>query len=484
MRPDARLVERFVPLFFPKTVAVVGASASGTGPANNFIRRIRSFGFPGAIYPIHPSASEIDGLKTFRSLAETPEPVDYAYVAISAERVPQALVAGSGRVRFVQVMSSGFGETRAGVELQARLLEVIRKGGMRLIGPNCLGTHSTKGRLTFIDEAVSEAGSVSVLSQSGGLAIDILRRGQNRGVRFASLVTLGNSADLGPNEMLDYLLEDPETGIIGLYLEDVADTRGFFERLRNARARKPVVLLKGGRSDHGKRAAASHTGMLAADDRLWVALARQTGTILVETLEEFLDSLVILQCVRPRADSVTQRIILFGNGGGTSVLGTDCLERYGFGVPALEGEAIAAMDALKLPAGSSLSNPIDVPAGVLRVDEGQIADKILEIVCTYVKPDALIMHLNMTVLLGYKNVDLLGNMLRSAVLMQTSRSSTAHFLLVLRSDGDAEVEDLKRRYRQDFMRFGIPVFDEIPNAARALKGIRIIEEFRLRHEPG
>ena len=477
------VVERFAPLFFPKTVAVVGASSNVAGPANHFIRRIRAFGFPGRIYPIHPSVGEIEGLKTFRSLAETPEPIDYAYVAIAAKLVPQMLATGSGRVRFAQVMSSGFGEMEAGVELQAHLAEVARKGGMRLIGPNCLGTHSTRGRLTFIDGAMSEPGPVSVLSQSGGLSVDILRRGQNRGVRFSSLVTLGNSADLGPNELLDYLFADPETTVIGLYLEDVADTRGFFERLRSGRTRKPVVLLKGGRSVHGSRAAASHTGVLASDDRLWLALTRQTGTILAETLEEFLDLLVILQSIRPRMNKVTRRILLFGNGGGTSVLGTDFLERHGFEVPALEGDAIAAMDALRLPAGSSARNPIDVPASILRIDEGRFVDRILEIACTRSNPDAVIMHLNMPVLLGYQNANLLGGLLRSATTAQKLYVGATHFILVLRSDGDAEVEELKSRYRQDIMKLGIPVFDEIPDAALALKGVKMIEEFRLGHMP-
>jgi len=180
-RVTSNVIEQFRPLFEPKTVAVVGASTKGAALPNIFIRRIREFGYNGAIYPIHPAAKEIDGLPAYRSLGETPEPVDYAYIAIAAAQVPPLLEEARGRVRFAQVISSGFGEVDEGRELQLALVAAARTGGMRLIGPNCLGLHTPRGRVTFTETGPVEAGPVGVVSQSGGLGTDIIRRGLSRG---------------------------------------------------------------------------------------------------------------------------------------------------------------------------------------------------------------------------------------------------------------------------------------------------------------
>ena len=158
------VIERFRPLFEPKTVAVVGASTKGGTLPNVFIRRIRDLGYGGAIYPIHPSADSIDGLKCYRSLGETPEPVDYAYIAIAAAQVPPLLETARGRVRFAQVISSGFGEVDEGRALQDALAKAARAGGMRLIGPNCLGLYTPRGRVTF-----AEVGPVTTTFPSAGV---------------------------------------------------------------------------------------------------------------------------------------------------------------------------------------------------------------------------------------------------------------------------------------------------------------------------
>src|SRR5207253_7293669 len=142
---DMTVVEQFMPLFAPKTVAVIGASTKGGALPNIFIRRIREFGYEGAIYPIHPSAAEIDGLPAYKSLADTPEPIDYAYIAIAAAQIPPLLSSARGRLRFAQVISSGFGEVEEGRALQDELARAAREGGARLIGPNCLGIYTPRG---------------------------------------------------------------------------------------------------------------------------------------------------------------------------------------------------------------------------------------------------------------------------------------------------------------------------------------------------
>ena len=474
------ILEQFRPLFRPTCIAVVGASATAVSGGNRFIRNLRSFGYAGRIVPIHPTAAEVEGLPACKSLADVPETVDYAYVAVAARNAAAVLRSGQGKVRFAQVMSSGFGETEGGSVLEAELAAAAREAGTRLIGPNCLGVYSPAARVTFTEKAQTQSGPVGIVCQSGGLGIDIIRRGQSRGLRYSGLVTIGNAVDVGAAELIEYFLEDDATRVIGLYLEGTREGRRLFDVLRRANARKPVVLLKGGRTSQGQRAAASHTGALAGSQRAWDALGRQTGMPILDTLDDFLDALVALQCLLPRAQPTT-RMVLFGNGGGTSVLGTDAFDRAGFSIAAFDGATLGALEALGLPAGSSVVNPIDVPAGALQQDEGRVAERIISAVAGSGNADALVIHVNMTVILGFRHVDMLGNIIRAVMRVRESDPSGLHIALVLRSDGDVETEERKRDYRAQAMASGVPVFDELAQVARALAALRLVEGHRAKH---
>lgn len=473
-------LEQFRPLFHPATIAVVGASATSVSGGNRFIRHLRNFGYAGRIVPIHPSAPEVEGLPACRSLGDVPGGVDYAYVAVAARNAAEVLRSGKGSVRFAQVMSSGFGETDEGAGLEQDLVAAARETGTRLIGPNCLGVFSPAARVTFTEKTLPEPGPVGIVCQSGGLGIDIIRRGQNRGLRYSGLVTIGNAADLGAAELIEYFLADDSTRVIGLYLESTREGRRLFEVLRRANAHKPVVLLKGGRTRQGQRAAASHTGALAGSQRAWDALCRQTGVPLVDTLDEFLDTLLALQCLAPR-NKASSRVVLFGNGGGTSVLGTDAFDRAGFTIEPFDAGTQQRLDALQLPAGSSVANPIDVPAGALQQDEGRVAERVIQTVAANGSTDVLLIHVNMTVILQFRHVDMLGNIIRSALRVKEQAYSQMHIALVLRSDGDAETEERKRDYRRQAIDSGVPVFDELAQAAKALSGLRAVEAFRRRN---
>jgi len=473
--PD--ILKQYAPLFTPKTVAVIGASTKGTAFPNVFIRRIREFGFEGAIYPIHPSAAEIDGLPAYRTLADTPQPVDYAFIAVSAAQIPDMLAAAAGRVRYAQVISSGFGEVDEGRDLQNRLAAAARAGGMRLLGPNCLGIYSPRGKITFTETCPRQTGAVGVISQSGGLGTDIISRGMRRGLGFSGLVTVGNCADLGANDILEFYLADPQTRVIGLYVETARDGRRLFEILRAAQARKPVVLLKGGRTRQGIAAAASHTGSLAGDDRAWVALSRQTGCVRVDTLDEFIDALLAFQTLTPRRLRPTRSVVLFGNGGGASVLATDYFARLGLDIIPFEPQTVEALAALQLPPGCSITNPVDCPVGTLQQDNGRIAEKILDIIYAHGRPEALVMHLNLAAFAGRTRPEVLDNLMLAALRVQTQYPGQAHFVLVLRSDGEPQTEARKREFRDRAAALGIPVFDEMSNAGHALAALQAHERF-------
>ena len=471
------VIEQFKPLFEPKTVAVVGASTKGTALPNVFIRRIREFGYAGAIYPIHPSAESIDGLKAYRSLGDTPEPVDYAYIAIAAAQVPPLLAEARGRVRFAQVISSGFGEVDEGRELQEALAAAARAGGMRLIGPNCLGIYSPRGRVTFTEIGPEETGAVGIVSQSGGLGTDIIRRGLTRGLKFSGLITVGNCADIGPNDLLEFYLADAQTRVIGMYIETAGDGRRLFEILRGARAAKPVVILKGGRTRQGRAAAVSHTGSLAGDDRAWVALSKQTGCVMTDTLDEFIDTLLAFQALAPQPRHPTRCVVLFGNGGGASVLATDQFARLGLDVEPFAKQTVEALALLKLPPGTSITNPVDAPVGTLQQEDGRVAEKILEAIYGSGRPDALVMHLNLSAFAGRTKAEVLDNLVQAALRVQARYPGQAHFVLVLRSDGEPALEERKRAFRARAVALGIPVYDEIANAGRALASLAFHERF-------
>lgn len=474
---SASVIEQFKPLFEPKTIAVVGASTKGAALPNVFIRRIREFGYAGEIYPIHPTAREIDGLPAYRSLGETPEPVDYAYIAIAAAQVPPLLKEGRGRVRFAQVISSGFGEVDEGRALQEELATAARAGGMRLIGPNCLGIYTPRGRVTFTEIGPEEVGTVGIVSQSGGLGTDMIRRGFARGLKFSGLITVGNCADIVPNDLLQFYLADPQTKVIGMYIEMAKDGRRLFELLRDARAAKPVVILKGGRTLQGRAAAVSHTGSLAGDDRAWIALSKQTGCVMAETLDEFIDTLLAFQALAPQPRHPTRRAVLFGNGGGASVLATDYFARLGLDVEPFGREAVAALAALKLPPGTSITNPVDCPVGTLQQEEGRVAETILDVIYGLGRPEALVVHLNLSAFVGRTRPEVLDNLVQAALRVQARYPGQSHFVLVLRSDGDPKLEERKRDFRAKAVALGVPVYDEMANAGRALAALAFHERF-------
>src|SRR5262245_41048363 len=478
------VVDRFKPLFQPRTVAVIGASARGMTFPNIFMRRIREFGFTGSIYPIHPSADAIDGLPAYRSLGETPEPVDYAFIAVPASQIPPMLRAARGRVRYAQVISSGFGEVEEGKALEAELAAAAREGGMRLIGPNCLGMYSHRGGIVFSETWPETGGHVGAISQSGGIGTDTVRRGITRGIRYSGVVTIGNCADLEPADFVEFYIADEQTRVIGMYVESAGDGRRLFELLREAKARKPVVILKGGRTRLGRMAAASHTGSLAGDDRAWVALSRQTGCVLAETLDEFLDALVIFQALAPRPQHPTRETVLFGNGGGASVLATDFFARKGLEVVPFGKDALEALAAMKLPPGTSITNPVDTPVGTLQQDDGGVAEKILEVIYGIARPRALVMHLNMSAFVGRTRNDVLGPLMQIALRVQQRYPGQTHFLLVLRSDGEPALEERKREFRARASALGIPVYDELDGAARALAALAFHERFLASRQAG
>lgn len=462
----------FSRLFRPKAIAVAGASASGTTAGNRFIRLLKQTGYEGDIYPIHPKAPEIDGMHAYPDLSATPTPVDYAYLTVPARRVADVLETAQGRVGFAQVMASA--DPAMQEDWEDEIAKLARNQQVRIIGPNCMGTHSPHGRFTFMEGALVEPGPVGIACQSGGLGMDILRRGQELGLRFSGLVTIGNSIDVGPADLVEHYIEDAGTRVIGLYVEDLRDGDRFVELMRRNRGRKPVVVLVGGVTSLGRAAAASHTGAMGGSAAMWQALSRQTGVIVTDTLDRFLEQLSLCQNLTPRPETAGQGVTLFGNGGGSSVLGADAIDRAGLKLARPSDAAIAALDEIELPPGASLKNPIDLPASVLKEDEGRITSRILDVNRREVKPHATIIHLNLPVIMGYRHVENFLPNLLSAVFGDEAQAAE-HRILVLRSDRSEEVDAWRRTFRAEAIHRGVPTFDEVAEAVEALVRFRDYE---------
>ncbi|HEY5244550.1 MAG TPA: acetate--CoA ligase family protein, partial [Acidimicrobiales bacterium] len=259
-------------LFSPRTIAVVGASTTKVSFGNRFLRAYVRRGWSDGLTAIHPQATEIEGVPARASLADLDDPVDYLVVAVPAKACADLIRSAAGRVAFAQVVTGGFREAgEDGRELEGELLRAARESGVRVVGPNCMGAYSPKGRQTWQLDDPTEPGTVSAISQSGGLAGDIIKAGAAAGLRFANLVTVGNAVDVSIAELVDYYAADPATEVIGLYLEGVQDGGALVDALRRVAGHKPVVVLVGALGRQGARASASHTGSLAGDAAVWQA---------------------------------------------------------------------------------------------------------------------------------------------------------------------------------------------------------------------
>jgi len=473
--------EDFSALLRPQSVAIVGASANKPSHGNRLIKILNDADFAGNLYVLHPMADEIDGIKAYRSFKEIPEKVDYAFVCISAESVLDLVKNAHGRLRFMQVITSGFGEIKEGIELNEKLEAELSRSDVRLLGPNCIGMYSGPGRVSFIENTNFSNGSIAVVSQSGGLSIDILRRGQQMGIEFSSIISVGNGLDVGTSELVGYHLSDPEVRAIGLYVENVRNGRLLFEHLRKSRAKKPVVILKGGMTNEGTKAAASHTGAIVDDERTWLAFANQTGSILVSELSEFLNLLRCVQCYPNEALVPQENVVLIGNGGGVSVVAADHFARQGIFLYEFSDDVAARLALVEVPAGSSLNNPIDVPANALQKNDGRIMFDILSVLPKSKDIWAVVMHLNLTVFSGYENDSIVDNAFRSLVWLRDHLPSSTKIVFVARSDYSISSKSQSLAFRRKGIEFGIPVFDELKDAAIALGAIKSLSNYRLRH---
>lgn len=353
-------------LWNAQSIAIIGATERENAMGRAPIEYLQRYGYAGEIYPINPKGSTILGLQAFTTITEVKSTIDLALILLPAELVEEALSqCGVAGVKVVIVMSSGFAESDAdGVLAQARLLDIARSSGMRLVGPNCIGSVGGAKKLVASFSPVFsspttnvEAGSIALVSQSGALGYGMYSLGLDQGVPLGVVVTTGNEADVTNLEVANALADDPSISAILLYAESLTD----IGMLHKISTKKPTAILKVGRSVQGAIAAASHTGALATEDRIIDAAIRATGAVRVNDVEQLLDAgLIFASGVK----LLGKRVAIITTSGGSGILATDALEAHGLELAVLAPESLAELRNI-VPSYGNANNPVDVTAAVM-----------------------------------------------------------------------------------------------------------------------
>ncbi len=346
-------------IFEPKSIAVIGATSNPRSVTNvTFLRQLIDFGYPGRIYPVNPHADQVLGLTAYASIGDIPEPVDYAVCAIPAPAAPGLMrECVAAKVKVVSMFTAGFSEVGDdGEKLEKEVVEIGRQGGVIVLGPNCLGVHCPKSGLTLEGGIAQKSGHVGGVSQSGGVAQVMVLSLAARDIYISKLISLGNAADINESDYLEYLGGDEDTRIVGAYLEGIRQPDRFLAVAGQVARKKPLVVLKGGKTPAGAGAARLHTGSLAGSSVVWEAVCRQTGIVQVNDLAEMTDTIEAFTYLRPPRG---RRLGIIGVGGGFGVLAADECIRAGFAVPEFPPGVKAELQKYTPLAGTGLRNPVD-----------------------------------------------------------------------------------------------------------------------------
>ncbi len=362
------LTEQLDSLFNPHSIAVVGASEHYGKWGFSVFHRVLMFSSGRKVYPINGNGSEVFGVKSYKSVKELPEmeaPIDLVVMVIPRDKILSAMRdCVERRVRNVLIITAGFSEMdKQGAEIEAEMVQIARSGNIRLMGPNCMGHINTaSGLVTMALGPIVERGHIGLITQSGNIGANITQYGMDAGLGFSKVISSGNEADLCLEDFLEYLAEDEETRVIAVYIEGLRQADRFLKLAHEitsggaTKKRKPIVVIKAGRSMGGARAVKSHTFALAGTDTVNDAAFKQAGVIRVESVTELVDVAgALLRLPLPRG----KRVGLVTGGGGFGVIAADTCEKLGLEIASLSSSTISKLNTI-LPSYWSHSNPIDM----------------------------------------------------------------------------------------------------------------------------
>lgn len=344
-------------LFCPKSIAVIGASKNPKKIGYELVSNILAGGYEGRIYPVNPEGADVMGLRSYTSVRSIPCEVDLAVIAVPAVYVPDVLEeCGQKDVKALIVISSGFKEV-GNVELEERILSILRKYGMRMLGPNIFGLYYAPSRMnaTFGLSRVFP-GSIAFVTQSGALGIAMMGWTNLYRIGVSAVVSMGNKADIDEADMLDYFADEEKTKAVLVYIEGAKDGRRLIDSLKGITAKKPVVVLKSGRTEKGASAATSHTGSLAGSDKIYEAAFRQSGALRAFDLAQAFDWVKLMTMQPPPPN---ENCLIITNGGGVGVMTTDACEESSITIWTLPDDLQTEFKEL-MPVFGNFRNPVDL----------------------------------------------------------------------------------------------------------------------------
>jgi acetyl-CoA synthetase (ADP-forming)/acetyltransferase len=346
-------------LFYPESVAVIGASPNLGGGKLPYYQVLQLAGYKGRLYPVNPKYQDINGVKVYPTLDDLPESVDLAIASVPAKLALETVKAAARKkIRFLHFFTSGFSEI-GNYELEKAMLEAARAGGTRIIGPNCIGVHCTEAGIAcdLPKSPMKGVGNVAFLGQSGGMTNNFMRMAHSRYIELNKVVSYGNQIDLKVEDYLEYFAEDDGIRAVAAYIEDIKDMGRFMRVLARTTPKKPVIILKGGTTEKGALAAQSHTGALAVRNDIWSAMLRQRGAIEAQNFEHLVDLTMMAVAERLPAGN---RLGFLGAGGGTSVLFTDFATRHNLVLPELNRDTQDRISLKISNVNTSTTNPVDL----------------------------------------------------------------------------------------------------------------------------
>jgi acyl-CoA synthetase (NDP forming) len=465
-------MERF---FNPKSIAIVGVSRGGFRFGGmSFLRKLQEAGFPGRLYPINPNAGELGGLRGYPDLSSLPEVPDLAIVCVAARRVPSVLEECSRvGLRNIHVLTAGFRETatREGEELDARIRSISREKGLLVIGPNCMGPYSPSAGLTAWGAIPGMSGPLGIISQSGAITQRLTEYALSLGIGTDKAVSFGNATVLDEADFLEFMAADPKIRVIAMYLESVQEGRRFFRLARKVNKSKPIIIWKGGETEAGAATAASHTGAMSSEWRIWEALFRQTGATAVRSMDEWADAILAFARL-PAPDG--KGVFVMGGGGGNSVAHGDACIREGLDFPRLSEVTIERLRETVPVTGSIAGNPLDM----FRIFQdsaylGEILDLAYEdpaigmVIIDRVIPRK-IFHLP----------DLPDPTPETIRVLKSKRQRKPTVFSIDSAGGDRDLAQRGAALRAQFCKAGIPAYPATRRAARALARLHRYHGFR------
>jgi acetyl coenzyme A synthetase (ADP forming)-like protein len=366
-------------IFAPRTIAVIGASRRRGSIGYSLLHNLVTNQFEGAIFPVNPHAQALHSLRCYGSIAEVADPIDLAVVMVPRDAVQEVVEQCLARgVRGLVVITAGFGETGPeGAARERRLREAVRAAGVRMIGPNCMGVINTAPAVSLnatFAPTPARAGGLGFVSQSGALGVAILNVMADLDIGLTQFVSMGNKADVSGNDLLEHWEDDPETRVIAMYLESFGNPRRFTEIAKRVTRKKPILVVKSGRTAEGARAATSHTGAIAGADVTVSALLEQCGVLRADTIEELFD---VARALARSPLPAGSRVGIVTNAGGPAIMATDACINLGLAMARLQEATVAGLRSF-LPAEASFGNPVDMIASASAESYGRTLSAVLD----------------------------------------------------------------------------------------------------------